>query len=296
MNQEKAREFYSTYYEGNLEPGLKQALEQAMGRDASIRSEYREFEQTYEELGSLKFETIEIPFDLNDKILANIDRHLYENRRAQQPAWIIWLRNAAIAGVSCVAILGAALSLRNFGSRGQEAGQAGLGFVPTGASTTKDQLTVEPGANRDATIHFQPSDTETLVIREGLNGPERSRVTVLQGEDYPTRLQNPNAEATVFDLEAKGDKSELRPTLIALPGSSSSSDTKGQGDLEDLAKALASYYRVPVEIKVATPTVTVNWNFQAPDAVSAARNALDPARYAITWGENNHNLLVISED
>src|SRR2546429_9984360 len=103
MNQEKAKEFFSNYYEGTLEPGLAQALEHAMSRDGGIRDDYHHFEQSYEELSSLKFETIEIPFDLNDKILANIDRHIYDNRRSQQPAWTTWLRNLSIASISAVA-------------------------------------------------------------------------------------------------------------------------------------------------------------------------------------------------
>jgi len=261
-----------------------------MGKDVSIRNEFREFEQTYEELGSLKFETIEIPFDLSDKILANIDRHVYENRKSQQPAWMLWLRNIAIAGVSCVAILGAALSLRNFGAKDKQAGQAGVFNLP---AANKEELSIEPSAKHDAVIHFQPSQNETLIIREGLNGPERTRVTVLQGEDYPTRLQNPNTDATVFDLESSGDKTAARSTLIALPGSGSASEQTGQGNLEDLAKALASYYHVPVEVRVATPTENVSWNFQAATAVDAARTTVDLTRYAIDYHVNG--LLVISE-
>ena len=284
MNQEKAREFFSSYYEGNLDAGLKQALEHAMNKDASLREEYREFEQTYEEIGCLKFETIEIPFDLTDKIVANIDRHVFEAKRKQQPAWITWLRNVAIAGVSCVALLGAALSLRNLTGK-----TAGASFVNT--ASTKDDLSIEPNTNRDATIHFSPSQADTLIIREGLGGKERSHADVLAGAELTTTLENPNASATVFDIETP--KSDTRSTLIALPGSASSTENTGKGNLEDFAKALASYYRVPVEVHVASPNIDVAWNFQGPDALNAAQSTLDLARYAITWRVNN--LLVISE-
>ncbi len=284
MNQEKAKEFFSSYYEGNLDAGLKQALEQAMNKDASIREDYRAFEHTYEEIGSLKFETIEIPFDLSDKIIANIDRHVFEAKRKQQPVWISWLRNVAIAGVSCVAILGAALSLRNLNGKA-----AGANLVPTAA--TKDELAIEPTTNHDATLHFSPSQSDTLIIREGLGGRERRHADVVGGDQLTTTLENPNASATVFDIETP--KSDTRSTLIALPGSAPFTQKSGKGDMQDFAKALASYYRVPVEVHVASPSIDVTWNFEGPDALNAAQSTLDLARYAITWRVNN--LLVISE-
>jgi len=283
MNQEKAREFFSSYYEGAIEPGLKQALEQAMAKDPNIRDDYRAFENAYEDLGSLKFETIEIPFDLNDKILANLDRNIYERKRNQQPSWIMWLRNAAIAGVSCVAVLGAVLSLRNLTSKTASAGGFQVGSF-------KNALKIEPRTNREATVSFAPATTETLIIKEGLNGPERRRATVLEGKDMTTTLQNPNANATVFDLEVKSDK---RSTLIALPGSAASTSKTGGGNLEEFARALASYYKVPVEIHVDSPTVNVTWDFQANDALNATPAALDASRYTIDWQTNN--LLVISD-
>ena len=285
MNQEKAKEFFSSYYEGTIDPGLKQALEHAMGKDASIREEYREFENTYEELGTLKFETIEIPFDLNDKILANIDRHIYETRKNAQPAWMMWLRNVAIAGVSCVALLGAAISIRNFGSKNSQI-QAGTGL----GAGMDDELTIDPKTNRGVEITFDPNKTETLVIREGLDGAERRRTTVLEGKTLSTTLENENANATVFELEVNDNP---RSTLIALPGSVATTEKAGQGNMEEFAKALASYYKVPVEVRVATPTVHVNWNFEAPDALGAANSSLNLTRYAITLQMNN--LLVISE-
>jgi len=284
MNQEKAREFFSSYHEGTLEPGLKQALEQAISRDTAVRDDYRNFERAYEDLGKLKFETIEIPFDLNDKILANIDRHIFENRRNQQPSWIVWLRNAAIAGVSCVAILGAALSLRNLTGKSASAGSITVG-------STKEELVIEPSTNHEATIHFSPSQDDTLVIREGLNGKERRRKDVAAGTELTTTLENPTTEAAAYDIETP--RSDTRSTLIILPGTSAATTRSGKGTLEDFAKALASFYRVPVEVHVASPTRVVSWNLGAPDALNAASGTLDLTRYAITWRMNN--LLVISE-
>ncbi len=285
MNKEKAREFFSNYYEGNMDSGLQQALEQAMSRDASIRDEYREFENTYEDLGTLKFEAIEIPFGLNDKILANIDRHIYENKRSQQPAWTTWLRNFSIAGVSAVAVLGAFLSLRNVNSK--EPSQAGSGI---GSSSTKEELTIEPITNRSAKINFAPASTKVLTIHQGLNGPELRRNTVLDGKELASTLENSNPEPAVFDLEIAGEK----PTLIALPGSEANVTKIGQGDMEAFARSLASFYKVPVEIRVSATNVNLNWDFEAPDPVKAAMSTLgDLQSYNIS--RSDKNLIVITD-
>src|SRR5258706_13311560 len=113
----------------------------------------------------------------------------------------------------------------------------------------------------------------------------------MAGEELTTTIENPTQDATVFDIETP--KRDPRSTLIALPGTASSTAKNGKGNLQDFAKALASYYRVPVEIHVASPTLEVTWNFQAPDALNAATGTLDLTRYAITLRMNN--LLVISE-
>ena len=283
MNQEKAKEFFSSYYEGSLEPGLVQALEQAMQRDANLRADYRNFENTYEELGNLKYETIEIPFDLEDRIAARIDRQNLERRNEKQPVWTLWLRNFAVAGICCVAILGAALSIRNL-----KGTAAGASFVPSAASA-QDEISVEPTPNHAATVHFAPANSQTLTIKEGLNGPDRSRMPS-DGAEITTTLENPTVAATAFELETTDDS---RPTLIAIPGSTRSAATKGGGNMEAFAKALADHYNVPVEVHAAHPTVNLNWEFKAANPADAAKSVLDVTLYNIDWRANG--LLVISE-
>ena len=100
MNQEKAKELFSPYYEGTLEPGLAQALGQSLSKDAHLRAEFEQFERTYDELRALKFEVIDIPEDLAEKISTRIDRQIYEQKRTVQPTWVGWLRNVSIAAVA----------------------------------------------------------------------------------------------------------------------------------------------------------------------------------------------------
>lgn len=284
MNQEKAKEFFSSYYEGNLEPGLTQALEQALKADSTLRDDYRDFEQTYEELGTLKYETIEVPFDLEDRIAARIDRQLYDRRNERQPAWTVWLRNLAVGGVGAVALLGAVLSVRKL--NGAEANANIIAGLPQNA---QDELTVDPAPNHAATVHFQPSASETLTIRQGLNGAVRKQIQA-NGADVATTLENPTASPATFELEATGD---TRPTLIILPGATAVTARKGQGNMDAFAEALAGVYNVPVEVRTAYPAVNLNWDFKETSAADAAKNVLDISRYNIDWRANG--LLVITE-
>jgi hypothetical protein len=105
-----------------------------------------------------------------------------------------------------------------------------------------------------------------------------------------TTLENPNTQPTVFDVEVQGDP---RQSLIALPGSARTEGKVGEGNLEDFAKALAGRYRIPVEIHVAEPNVSVSWNFEAADPEGAASQTLSASRYNIDRLGNG--MLVISD-
>lgn len=283
MNQEKAREFFSNYYEGTLEPGLIQSLEQAMARDSGLRDDYQLFETTYEELGNLKFETIEVPFDLNERISARVDKHLYDQRTKRQPSWTLWLRNTAIGTVAAVAVLGAILSLNRNGATAQ----AGLGIDTIAAS--KDQVEVTALPNGSVRLHFAPEQSRTLVIREGLGGAERRSIT-LEKEELNTKLENTKPAPAAFAIEVSGDS---RQTIIALPGTDRSVSKIGEGNLEGFAKALASHYGIPVQVTVKSPDINLSWNLVAEDPETAASSTLDSQRFSID--RRASGLLVISD-
>jgi hypothetical protein len=162
--------------------------------------------------------------------------------------------------------------------------------VLTQGDATKEEVTLSPDSNRNVVIQFAPTATEALIIKDGLNGAERRRTTVMAGGDLTTSVNNSNADATVFDLEVKSDP---KPILIALPGAEPTAAKVGQGTLEEFARALAGYYRVPVEVHVAKPTFNVSWEFKAPDAQKAAIAALDLQQFTIV--RTDKNLIVISE-
>jgi len=215
--------------------------------------------------GAERKRRIEIPFDLEDRIAARIDRQALERRNVKQPGWTLWLRNASIAGICGVAILGAALSIRNL--RGSAV--TGASLLPP--ATAQDEISVDPTPNHAATIHFAPGNAQTLTIKEGLNGADRSRM-VSDGSELTTTLENPTPSPTAFELDSTDD---AKPTLVILPGSVRSTGQKGTGNMEAFAKALAGYYKVAVEVHTGHPTVNLSWEFKSSSPTDAAKSALD---------------------
>lgn len=282
MNQEKAKELFSPYYEGTLEPGLAQALDLSLSRDPDLRKEFEQFERTYDELRSLKFETIEIPAELADKIAARIDRHVYEQKRNQKPAWFGWVRNAGIATVAATAIIGAVLTLQRGTGNSSSAS-----VLPTASSS--EQLAITP-TKVGVHLEFSPSGSQSLIIRDGLTGVERRRVDLQGGESLNTTLQNQAGAPAAFGITV-GD--EKRVTLVALPGKTKSAVATGSGNFESFAKALAGYYDVTVEVKVSEPNVSLNWNFERQDVNSAISKTLNSSDYSIDLMKRN--LVIISD-
>lgn len=268
MNQEKAREFFSSYYEGTLEPGIQLTVDQALKRDAALREEYRQFERTYEELGKLKYEVVEIPFDLHERIAAHVDKNLWELKRQRQPTWTVWARNLAFAGVGAAALIGAVLSLRP-----GTAEVVGAGAVTTGK---REDVTISM-AGGVPTIELAASEARTVEVREGSRGPVRRRLQV-QGEPLQTPLRNAGAEAVVFAVTVQEASAT---TLVAVPGSEPFIEKSGSGDLEQFASALAGFYRRTVAVRVSQPSAQVSWTFEALDPVTAASDALDSQQYSV---------------
>src|SRR5688500_10784952 len=99
MNASKAREFFSSYFEGTLDAGLRQAFERRLHTDAEIQAEYRAFERTMGQLSTLKDLEVEVPFDLHERISARVDLHIFEAKRAKGSPWIAMWKPLLIGGL-----------------------------------------------------------------------------------------------------------------------------------------------------------------------------------------------------
>jgi hypothetical protein len=277
MTNEKARDFFSAYYEETLESGLRVSFEQKLKADSDLRHEYDQFVSAMDSLDVLKFEDIEIPHDLHERISARLDRHIYDRKRNEKPAWSTWLKGVSFAGVAAVAILGAVMAL---GRHGSPTGVNSSDLVPV---STPDKITLATSAD-GVTVEFKPGSQKTVVIAEA-GGKERSRDLVgsVDKPELKTLLSNPLPNAAVFVVQVEGERASK---YIVVQGRVRSAINKGEGTVVDFAKAVADFYRMPVSLSARFPNQRVSWTFGSSDPVAEAAKALGP-NYSVTQIEKN---------
>jgi hypothetical protein len=268
MNSEKAKEFFSAYAEGTLDASLTQSLEQRLRADSALMAEFRDFRETIEELDTLKFQPVEIPFDLNERISAKLDRHIYEQKQTKAPAWNLWARNVAFAGLAAAAVFGAIVGINARGA-------ANISGIPAPLDPV-NQLTVSALDNGVA-LQYRPSVERTLSVRSGTSGALLREFKIGSG-GWANNLQNKQPEPALFDVSIQG---EDPATLIAVPGVRPFRVAEGEGSLKEFARSLAGFYHVPVVLKSSGAGETVKWSFSDTDPVAAAAKVLDSQRFSV---------------
>ena len=268
LNHEKAREYFSAYYEGTLERGLAEAFERAMRTDAQVQAEYRAFEHLMGALGTMKAEAPEPEFDLHEAIARRLDKHIYEEtRRAKNPIFG-WWKSAALGGLATVALVAAIWQLR----ANQSAGP-GVARMIAIAATEKVEL---KSSSNGFDLHFSTSGEKTIVVRAADGSVLEQRE--LKNGSLVSPLSNPNAKAALLKIEVTGDSGE---TYVALPGTRMQSGPTGEGSVKELAQALAGYYRVPVLLSMGGQDVQLRWTFEPGDGLGAAEKALENTKYSV---------------
>lgn len=255
MNINKAREFFSAYYENALDSGLKQSFERELQSDAQIQAEYRAFEKVMGELNVLRDAPVEVPHNLHDKICQRIDLQLYEQKRKSPGLFGGLWRSLALGGVATAAIVAAIFAINN---RGGDSVAAGNFAATTSASP---RVTTE-----DGTVYLNVGAHQgTVEVREGVGGPLVKQIQ-LNGQRLRSPLLNKGARAQLLVISEGGSKTVL---FVALPGSKRLSEKAGEGTVVDLAKAMAGYYGIPVEIQTADIQDTATWKFDGADPVDS---------------------------
>lgn len=273
MNRDKAREFFSAYAEGSLEPGLRNALEQRLSQDSDLRYEYRSFQETVTELDALRFVRAPVPADLHDRIAAKLDLHLWEEKRKAKPAWSGWLRGLAVGGVATVAVVGGVLAILNHG---------------TGASTaslvdfTPNQLLAAPVDGSDSVkVTYSATAPGDIVV---FAGSQTMRNDHLQnGQRWETTLSNPQPNVALFRVTVGGE-SKIE---IAIPGASSHHAKAGEGTIEEFAKGIADTYHVPVILSGHDLGQSVTWKFDGVRVADAAGQVLSSRGFRVDVKHGN---------
>ncbi len=270
MTTDKAREFFSAYHEGTLEPGLRASLERKLREDAALQAEYDAFARTLDVLGGLRLEKVEVPFYLNDRISARLDAA----RDAKPvPFWASWFAprpNGARLGYAvglAATLLVASVGLRNMRSE-EPVSPATLGAAGTEAVRWSK-------ADGGALVQFQGANARTLAVVP--QGGEAQVYKLADRQPFDLTLSNANRLARRFEVVEGG---KLFAT-VAVPGKSAVRQA-GTGTVDELASALANAYHVVVVVKGTPADATVRWSFDGPDAFTAAKNSLEKGNVLMT--------------
>ena len=260
MTNEKAKEYFSAYSEGTLDAGLARALEAKLNADSGLREEYTQFEATLKELESLRFEEIEVPFDLSERISAAIDRSIYDKKQTAQPGFANWFRNLAFAGLAAAAIFGAYLTINMTGK-----GPVGTG---SGIPTIKSEQIEFRQSDAGVSFSYMPGSKHIVTIDGGSEGQQKMEVGP---RGWTGDLKNDQPDASAFTVTID---SEATPSIVVVPGTKRSNVTLGRGSVLDLAKAVANRYGVVVVLVSSNIKTEVSWELSGTDAFDSLNSVI----------------------
>jgi hypothetical protein len=286
MNAEKAREYFSAYYEDALEAGMRQTFEQRLRGDKSLQAEYRAFQYSMEELEALKFEEIPLPLYLNDRIQAKLEESNapQKNKRGV----LFYLPRFVMASAAAVAIAFAAKAiLRPVQSTTVQSSIIGGADSPSPAWPPETLFIGTQGSITQ--LHYSSATDHVLRIRDE-NGNELKQYSLPGGEVLKTDLQNQNPAASIFQIQVSDDGPD---EYVAVPGRSNSVSGDQRGTVMDFIKALAERYREPIIFDGINGSEPLAWSLSEPDPKAASDKAFQGSD--LTDSVTSTGVLSISE-
>lgn len=260
MNASKARDFFSAYYEGELNEGIKEAFERALASDATLKSEYDEFCSTMKLLDSPEGE-IEIPFDLHEKIMAKLDHQEWETKQNSKVSlWGQW-RLAFIGGIAGLALIAGFMSI----NAKNNSGSSTAGTLSINQPTVKPVVADMTYIDSKLTIKVDGGDKFKLDIIDLRNDEV---VGELSSETSNVEFANDHSDSQAFSVNDSKGETKL---VFVTPGQSLKKEFSGEGTVLDLAKSLAGTFRTPIIVRAKDLDRTVRWEF-AEDSDTASRS------------------------
>ncbi len=262
MNLGKAREYFSSYYEGALERGLKESFERVLREDAQLQAEYRAFERTMNQLTAMQAE-VPIPDNLHDSIMARIDRSAWEQNQKQTSGLFHWWKpvtlGLALAAVAAIAFLK---------SNGADTTPTmGASLVQPTASSAR--LDIKANGN-GVRLNLPPVEKRTVEISD-VEGHVLETLKLNQQGINNKPLTNASTDATLMQISIDGST-----TWIALPGSARSTASAGKGDMKTLALEIAASSGIPVVVQAKATNAPMTWTLKADDPHGSAEQAVAP--------------------
>lgn len=275
MNHQKARECFSSYYEGKLEPGLKESLERQFATDTGLHAEYKSFVQVVEAIEQMAKADVEIPFDLHDRITRRLDFQLYEQKRSAAPKFSVWWRSLTLGGVAAAAILSAIVALR------PSNGPSVAGAI-SGAGSTELSVVYLDNVTR---LQLGTSQSE-VTVTEIESGTKLKSIKLLsQSLDAP--ILNPRKEPVAISARRSESKEAL---TFVVPGTNRKPGKDGSGTVMDFGLAISGHFGMPVSLSGNSST-TIKWKLEG--VLSPRDVSVEPA--SVTMSVVNGVMLVVAD-
>lgn len=261
MNLERAREFYSAYYEGALDDGLRQAFQRALAKDPKVADEYAQFVRIMGDLKQIRTD-VSVPSDLHARIQGRIleDEQATANKESSTMR-LMALRPFVYGAAATVAIIAAVVSLTGRSS---------------GNKATADLL---PVTDVSPTI---VAKEDAVYLSFGTTGKNRVTVsdpsaskTVAQFELDNQRIESPlrNIGPVARAVRVSFSK-DFAPLTVFVPGKSQSLEKTGTGGLESFLIAVCQQYGNPVVVAVSDPGTQLTWTLDGVDPIEASSEEL----------------------
>jgi hypothetical protein len=290
MTLDKAKDYFSAYYEGSLDRGLKQQFDARIKEDAQLQAEYRAFERTMKELEAFGGIDIEPPEDLHDKIAARLDKAIWEQKRNQKtPAFAFaWWKGLFAVSVAAAVIVGA----MNLSGQQKPSSAANIIGVATPNAVAPLKLTFAGGGanGRTVTMNFPSADAKVVV--KDSSGRILSSLDLNGREIKDEPLENKNDAAQLIQVEADGTDGVISASDVAIPGKVRDANITGKGTVKDMVTAIAAHYQKPVVIQNQSDgDKPASWDLTSNDMLGAATASLKGLGLSIS--EDGSGILLI---
>jgi hypothetical protein len=286
MNLAKAKDYFSAYYEGSLERGLKQSFESRLREDAQLQAEYRAFERTMQSLEALGHVEIEPPSDLHDKIAAHLDKVIYDQKRQAAPTLSLtaWWKGFVFAGAVAAGLIVAFLKF------GPAAASHEMGILPGASPAATYDSQFKFGALQHAvTISPNNGDRPMVTLRDASGNV----IDSFDLKDKAQPIQNQSTVPFVVTIETTDQSKPV--SVVAIPGKAKDPSTSGQGTVQSLATAIAGHFNTPVIIlNKEDASKVAAWDFSSNDPVSSAENAVKPLN--LTASQETSGVIIIQKN
>ncbi len=261
MKPEKSFEYFSAYYEGTLDPVLKDQFEKLIATDPSVSEQFASFVDSIESLAVLAEIRPVAPTDLHEIIMRRVDHNAFELKKSQSRFSFANLKIAWFGAAAALALIAAVVALRPSNSSAY-----GAGFSPNEAVKQGQPLQVAM-ENGSVIISVVSANAEKVRVTNLDDSKLIKEYTLKANQPLNSPILNDQQLGALLKIEAVTSKEEI---LVAIPSRIAEQKSSGEGTLLEMAKAFSNYYQKPVEIRFADATKNIRWKFVSHDPMSAS--------------------------